>query len=310
MPPAAKRPRLSEEAPSPFSPPNYPQTPIGHAGSPVGSLSVNGAPPVNRPGSMAPPQRPAEKEKEKQERFDDDILRMSGVDIEAEAQNLARQDFYPQNSYQNRAGSFQYSSNAFTRPGSSGYGSQPNGNGVQNQPPMPELTAEERRQRSEARADWEASRYSQYPLWDMFLYGGTLNDKVREKSLQERLHDPQAGVLVNTQRIGPPPRAQVNGFEGATRQIDKGQAILDSGAKGERLRELMNVISLATKQRMTGIISASARLALERREHSRGKVPTEWEDIAVRPATPVESAEHAQSAEASVGMKRMPFKAL
>jgi hypothetical protein len=306
QPPAAKRPRLNEDAPSPFSPSSYPQTPVGQARSPVGGYPVNGVQHVNRPGSMAPPQRPMVQERERQEKTDHDVLAMSGVDLEAEAQSLAHQDFFSRNNYQPRPNNVQYDPNS-GQLGANNYGQQLNGHVSPEGPRIPEPSPEERQQRVEARADWEAARHSQYPLWDMFLYGGPLNDRIREKSIQERLSDPQSGVLVNTQRSGPPPRAQVDGFEGATRQIDKGQAILDSGLKGERLRELMSVISLATKQRLTGLVNASARLSMERREHSMGKVPTGWEDLAVRPTTSAGDMEVDPTSEASTGMKSTPL---
>ncbi|RMZ79036.1 hypothetical protein DV737_g3577, partial [Chaetothyriales sp. CBS 132003] len=297
QPPAAKRPRLSPDSASPFHPPSQPQTPVGQTAGPAGGAAlVNGGGfGQTQPSSMPPPQRRAERERERErerpERFENDVMRMSGIDVDQEAQNLAASNMYPRAAFQSRpvtgnsvgAGA----SNVTAPPGASGRGGQ-QANGHEAEAAIPEPTAEERQERLEARADWEASRHRQFPLWDMFLYGGPLNDRIREKSQQERLHDPQAGVLVNTQRTGPPPRARVNGFEGATREIDKGQAILDSGAKGERLREIMSIISLATKTRLTGLLNASARLASERREHSKGQAPAEWAGLAV----------------ASTGMKR------
>ncbi|RMZ88765.1 hypothetical protein DV736_g4007, partial [Chaetothyriales sp. CBS 134916] len=259
QPPAAKRPRLSPDTASPFHPPSQPLTAAGQTASAGGAGSVNGGLVQTQAGSMPPPQRPAERER--RERVENDIVRLSGIDIEQEAQNLAANNMYAGASFQRGpAPSSQAGAAAHNLSG----------------PP-----AAKRQERLEARADWEASRHRQFPLWDMFLYGGPLNDRIREKSQQERLHDPQAGVLVNTQRTGPPPRARVNGFEGATREIDKGQAILDSGAKGERLREIMSIISLATKTRLTGILNASARLAIERRQHSKGQAPAEWADVAI-----------------------------
>lgn len=299
-PPASKRPRL-ESPNSALSPPNYPQTPGGQSLSPRG---VNGFLPPARPGSMPPPQRPADRIKE-DENYGD-VLAGTGINVEEEERNLARPDYYSHNSFQgsypNRQGSFSHptNSNALTAP----HGGMQQLQEDQHQSAFPEPSHEERLQRQEARADWDAARRSQNPLWDMFLYGGTLNDRIRKISLRERLHDPQSGVLVNTQRTGPPPIARVNGLEGATRVIDRGQAILDSENKGQRLSEIMKLICLATKTRLTGLLSASARLSIERRQHSKGRVPTEWEDVAVLPKASSEPADMGSNAEAATSLKR------
>lgn len=301
QPPAAKRPRLSPDAPSPFSSSNYPSTPVGGAGSPGGAIPVNGntmMPP--RQGSMPPPQRPAERPDKKganQEDFND-ALAGAGINLEEENRELARADYF---------GGLNSQSNNFGRnlPNGQIQPSQTPGTDGLNDSLSQDLTDEERQMRVEGRADWEASRHTQNPLWDMFLYGGNLNEKIRKISLNEHLVDPQSGVLVNTQRNAPPPTVRVNGLEGATRVIDRGQAILDTGSKADRLGEIMKLVCLATKTRLTGLLNASARLAIERRQHSKGKVPTEWEDIA---ALPKLAAEPEDGDAASVGgnpLKRM-----
>ncbi|RMD42985.1 hypothetical protein DV735_g2109, partial [Chaetothyriales sp. CBS 134920] len=280
QPPAAKRPRLSPDVASPFHTPSHPQPVVGQTASPAGAVSFNHSLAQPGPGSMPPPQRPIEREREGEQvdGFENDIMRRSGVDLNQEEQNVAASNIYPGASFRGQPPLV--GNTGAPVPAAVGYlGQQPNGGEAPE--PLREPGPTERQERLEARADWEASRHRQFPLWDMFLYGGPLNDRIREKSQQERLQDPQAGVLINTQRTGPPPRARVNGFEGATREIDKGQAILDSGAKGERLREIMSIISLATKTRLTGVINASARLAMERRQHSKGQVPAEWADISL-----------------------------
>lgn len=240
---------------------------------------------------MLPPQRPAEKPRAEDNY--EDVLAGTGVNVEEEERALSRPDYYSRNSFQNTP---------FNRQGPPGYpytqmspnGLMPGPQDARPQPNLPEPSPEEKRQRQEERADWDAGRHSQNPLWDMFLYGSTLNDRIRKISLRERLADPQSGVLVNTQKSGPPPIARVNGLEGATRVIDRGQAILDSENKGQRLSEIMKLICLATKTRLTGLVNASARLSLERRQHSKGLAPTEWEDIAVTPratSLPADAAE-------------------
>jgi hypothetical protein len=256
---------------------------------------------------MPPPQRPTDKA---EDRNYEDILSGTGINIEEEARMLVRPDYYggssAQTSFQSQPGSFQYRSNSFERPGSSGGtpSSQQEQVEGQSQRQAFQPSEEEIKQRDEARADWEASRHSQYPLWDMFLLGGALNERIRNISITEHLVDPQSGVLVNTQKHAPPPMVRVNGLEGASRVIDKGQAILDTGNKGERLSDIMKVINLAVKARMTGLISASSRLAQERRQHSKGKVPDEWQDIAAVAKPALDAPEGATSPAGSSSLKR------
>lgn len=310
-PPAAKRPRLSPDVQSPFtaqSAQSYLPTPAGQPTTPGGTTPMNGsAPPTSRPGLMPPPQRPTDKA---EDRNYEDILTGTGINIEEEARMLVTPDYFgsatAQGSFQSKQGSFEYQSNSFGRPGSSGGvpGSQQEQGDSQNKPPEYQPTVEEIKQRDEARADWEAARHSQHPLWDMFLLGGALNERIRNISITEHLVDPQSGVLVNTQKHAPPPTVRVNGLEGASRVIDKGQAILDTGQKGERLSDIMKVINLATKARMTGLLSASSRLALERRQHSKGKVPDEWQDIAAVAKPSADVPEGAPSPAGSSSLKR------
>ncbi|OQV05974.1 hypothetical protein CLAIMM_10622 [Cladophialophora immunda] len=236
---------------------------------------------------MPPPQRPPDKA---EDRNYEDILVGTGINIEEEARMLVQNDYFGSSTPKTAtSGSFEYQNNSFPAPVSSGGATTSQQEQTEGLTQEYQPSEEEMKERNEARADWEASRYSQYPLWDMFLLGGALNEKIRNISITEHLVDPQSGVLVNTQKHMPPPTVRVNGLEGASRIIDKGQAILDTGQKGERLSDIMKVISLATRARMTGLLSASSRLAKERRQHSTGKVPEEWQDIAVqgKPATDV-----------------------
>jgi hypothetical protein len=252
---------------------------------------------------MPPPQRPPDKE----DRSHEDILAGTGINIEEESRLLVQNDYFGGSSTSQTAkGAFQYNNNSFAQPGSSGgvgvpQLGQPDG---LNRSQEPQPSEEEMKQRLEERADWEASRHSQHPLWDMFLLGGALNERIRNISITENLVDPQSGVLVNTQKHMPPPTVRVNGLEGASRVIDKGQAILDTQGKGERLSDIMKVINLAAQSRITGLLSASSRLAKERRQHSRGRIPDEWQDVAapLKPGTDLLDA--APSPAGSSSLKR------
>lgn len=253
-----------------------------------------------RPGLMAPPQRPAEKE----DRSYDDILSGTGINIEEEQRNLTRNDFYTQqnatSSFLTTQGSFDsYQTNSFGQTTNSSFSA---GDGLQSQ--MAELTAEQKQERERERANWEAARHAQHQLWDMFLFGGDLNDKIKKISQDEHMTDPQAGVLVNTQKNAPPPVVRVNGLEGASKVIDKGQSILDTRDKAERLSEIMKLVSLAAKSRITGLLNASARLSFERREHSKGRVPEEWTAMAAVRQADKDDTNHEAPTATGTSMKR------
>jgi len=182
-----------------------------------------------------------------------------------------------------------------SRPGSSGAGMSA---------PHPAVSQAERDARNHQRADWEEARHAQHELWDPFLYGATLNDKIKNISHRSNLVEPQSGVLVNTQKNQPPPVVRVNGLEGATRVINQGQSILDTKEKADRLNELVKLLSLSTKARITGLVQTAARLALERRQHSQGRIPEDWSDIAVVPSPSGPESQNVSSPAASAGMKR------
>ena len=176
---------------------------------------------------------------------------------------------------------------------------RPTVNGQAAHPPVP---PEELLARKHERADWEEARHAQHELWDPFLFGGTLNDKIKGIAHRSNLVEPQSGVLVNTQKNQPPPVVRVNGQEGATRIIKDGQSILDTREKAERLNELVKLLSLAAKSRVTGLVQTAARIANERRQHAQGRIPEDWADIAVRPK-PTED-ESVSSPGPSIGTKR------
>ena len=181
---------------------------------------------------------------------------------------------------------------------------RPDSRGAAMGAPQPMVDPEEKQARDRQREDWVEARHSQHELWDPFLYGATLNDKIKNISHRSNLAEPQAGVLVNTQKNQPPPIVRVNGLEGATRVINKGQSILDTKDKAERLNELVKLLSLSAKARITGLVQTAARLALERRQHSQGRIPEDWSELAVALKPAETEAQNVSGAAASAGMKR------
>lgn len=289
--PPSKRPRLSPDAPSPFS--QSVSTP--QAGSPVngqtnGYISQNAL----RANLMPPPQQPAIKKEARDE--DVNVYKSAGINFDEESAGLTNfsQPTNSQASFQSGQGSFDASATS-DRPGSS--------SGVVNTSQI-EVKQEEREMRDHQRQDWDESRHSQQELWDPFVYGATLNDRIKTWSHRNNLAEPQSGVLVNTQRNQPPPIVRVNGHEGATRVINQGQSILDTREKADRLNELVKLLSLSAKARMTGFIQAAARLAIERTQHSHGRVPDDWKNIAVVSNSRGEEQQNTASPAANAGRKR------
>ncbi|KAK5096391.1 hypothetical protein LTS08_007647 [Lithohypha guttulata] len=291
--PAAKRPRLSPDATPSFSQPVG--TSMLQAGSPING-HVNGiaVPGQQRTTLMPPPQQPFTKKdnvgSESQSSVFSDgnalnfgpVSPMLPVSLPPSTPQTPQYPGQPLNTVEGPV----------ARPGLVG-------------PPyvnVPQPTAEEQIARLQERQNWEEARHAQHELWDAFLYGGAVNDKIKTLSQRANLIEPQSGVLVNTQKTHPPPQVRVNGYEGATRVIKDGQSILDTRDKAQRLTDLVKILSLGAKARLTGIVQAAAVICEERRKHSQGRVPDGWEDVAVvsRPA----ESETASISAAAPGMKR------
>jgi hypothetical protein len=269
---------------------------IPRAGSPLDGAGINGfhpAPPA--PGSMGPPSRPADKATDI--RNLEDPLAGTGVNLDEEERNLTNSTYYPQPngpnpSFGSQGSSFGTVSGgiSFERPGSSGY---QNGH---------EETPEESQRRRQAEADFRAGRWAQHPLWDAFLQGDTLEKKLNNCSHENGINSPKDGLFYATKGQTRPQTTRVTGHDGASQIIDRGQTIL-STESGDALGDMMKLIALAAKDRVTGLLDHSARLACERRDHSAGRIPSEWKTVAITPTAPV-VPRSAESPAASTSLKR------
>lgn len=244
------------------------------------------------PGSMGPPLRPVV-DKATDIRSLEDNLAGTGVNLDEEERQLTATSFpsfghpTPGSSFLSQNTSFGTNSTngSFERPGSSGRADGVYNYGTNNynvQASGEQLTPEEIERRKENQANWQAGRHSQHPLWQMFLAGDPLERKLNERSYENNIKSSKEGLFYAT-KGGPPQRTRVNGLDGASQIIDQGETILGTN-QGDLLSDIMKLISLAAKERVTGILDQSARLAQERRDHSKGRVPTEWKSVAVMPA--------------------------
>ncbi len=285
---------------SPVDSPHFTSAPLPRASSPPNGAGNNGfynAPAA--PGSMGPPSRPADKATDI--RTLEDPLAGTGVNLDEEERNLTSSTYYSQQqgantSFGSQATTFGPGSGAgsFERPGSSGY---QNGN---------EETAEDLQRRRQAEADFRAGRWAQHPLWDAFLQGDSLEKRLNKRSYENGIKSPKDGLFYATKAQTRPQTTRVTGHDGATQIIDRGQTIISTEA-GDVLGDIMKLVSLATRDRITGLLDHSARLACERRDHSAGRVPTDWKTVAITPPAPSTVSQSAVNPAASTSLKSEHF---
>lgn len=302
--PQYKRPpQFSPNTHSPVNSPHFTSMSIPHAGNPVNGAGVNGfhsAPPA--PGSMGPPSRPADKATDI--RTLEDPLAGTGVNLDEEERALTNNAYFsqqqgPNSSFGSQGNSFGPSSNgsSFERPGSSGLL-----NGHEESP-------EDVQRRRQAEANFRAGRWAQHPLWDAFLQGDPLEKKLNKCSYENGIKSPKDGLFYATKAQARPQTTRVTGHDGASQIIDRGQTIL-STESGDVLGDIMKLVSLATRERITGLLDHSARLACERRDHSAGRIPTEWKTVGITPPSPTTISQSAGDAAASTSLKREHNRAL
>ena len=242
---------------------------------------ANGFPSAQGPtksGTMGPPSLPTNKTTDIHSL--QDSLAGTGVNIDEEDRRLTSTDFYghptPNSSFSphNSFGAFEDGRQVSMQYHNDGQYT-------------PQMSQEEIQRQKEARENWEESRRIQHPLWKMFLYGENLNNKIKKHCEDANLAPPQNGLYIAA-RGQAPQVTRVDGLDAARRVVTKGEPILKTG-EGDGLADILKTICLGAQERLTGIVDLSARLALERRQHSAGKVPTEWKDIAV-PSAPSPAA--------------------
>jgi hypothetical protein len=287
------------QSPSPYNQQFPAQSPMRQAPLNIrpNGHPVNGYPPAQGParsGTMGPPSLPANKTTDINSL--QDSLAGTGVNIDEEDRRLTSTDFYghptPNSSFSplNSFGAYD--------DGRNGSMSYQNGG-----PQTQHLSQEEIQRRKEAQENWEEARKVQHPLWKMFLYGENLNTKLKKHCADANLAPPQEGLYIAAKGHAPQV-TRVAGLDNAQKVVTKGEPILKTG-EGDGLADILKTICLGAQERLTGIVDLSARLALERKQHSAGQVPTEWKDIAV-PSVPSPAAVDANgSPAAGTSRKRM-----
>lgn len=249
---------------------------------------------------MGPPSRPAEKDRDKATdiRTLEDPLAGTGVNLDEEERNLTNANFLAQQGPRDTNAALE---GANLGPlGGGGDGSSVN---ATERHALPEETAEANQQKEQALAEFQAARWAQNPLWNAFLLGDPVEKKLNSCAYENGIESPTDGLFLATKGTAKPQTTQVVGHDGATQIIDRGQTIL-STESGDALGDIMKLVSLATKDRVTGLLDHSGRLACERRDHSAGRVPIEWKTRAMTPAHPTPVSPPGEGAVATKGLKR------
>ena len=247
-------------------------------------------------GSMGPPSRPVEKATDI--RTIEDSLAGTGVNIDDEERALTSfgttsfqqpSSFPSQSSFGTNQGSFDGRAN--------GTADRPTQNGIS---PVPDgVPSQEAIKLENDKANYMAGARRQYELTDPFLLGDAVERRLNARAYENGIKSPKDGLFHARKDPNKPlQKMQVMAPDGTIRVIDQGQTIL-STESGLTLSNLMDLISLATKARISGIMELAARLGKERREFANGRIPDDWKDI----AQPLEGA--ASPVAAAPSLKRM-----
>ena len=315
IPPPQKRQRLSPlpQSQSPYASPSFGtlQLPLNASsninGSGGNSVPSSPAPGPAPPGSMGPPLRPVEKTTDTSELTD--VLASSGIDVREEEAFLT-------NSYTQASSQIQQSQRPDLPATNVSFTSQtstpgtPSGNtsfeisqqkafSTQDSsfPSDPPSQPNAFRDPNEAsREDTQATRRSQYHLQDPFLYTKVLEQRLQKRGSELGVRIPSEGLFHpvpgRTQPI------EVTGPDGSS-TIRTGQTLLNR--EGAPLVDILTLLSLCCEERLRNVIDYSSTLAKNRRLHSHGIVPPEWQDV----TSSTEPALIANSNPLSGSLKRM-----
>ena len=247
-------------------------------------------------GAMGPPSRPADKV-ERGDRSTDlnqlsDIVSASGIDVREEENYLAqtyRNQHAADSSYANPSSQL-FQSNApspnnhrvWSEPGLGRHGLP--GDGPFNQPPVDMKTVEEDLIAKEKKAARIQAEQQQQHLRDPFLEVNTVRHRIARRANQQ-------GVALNLEGLyDKVPEAhrtadgtKIQGPNGTGIVAVQAPSILSENAS---LVDIFTLISLATGERIRGIVEDAFGLARGRQYGTHGIVPPEWSPLAAGPGQP------------------------
>jgi len=304
--PPAKRPRLSP-TPSPFSGGPYAPSPV--AASPLvpysalpdhSSLQAFNTPqPVqpyhpdvgsrNAAGTMGPPERPR-KDKDMDVSDLQDVVNASGIDLREEENYMASTYRYRGDSSTQSTSFGSYTTspnNSFGVWQQGSFGSYPafQGTGPYSQPAVPQKTVEELVEEKHRLAARKLAERQEKHLRRPFL---------NAEFLRNKLHDVTYKLNVRLTVDGRPAQSDrpkvfgsyVGGADGVGIVQARAQSAINDSSK---IADLLSLISLATEERLRGILEDAVSIARSRRSTSEGVVPVDFVDIADGPSKPTKT---------------------
>ncbi len=248
---------------------------------------------------MGPPSKPVEKATDTADLTD--VLAASGIDIRDEEAALT-QGYYNQNSQPTLSGSYPTNnassfnstsstgsqsgtlsaSNSFnypSQPGHSAQGVAYNGGSISQQA-APYQSTEQFESQEWRDATRRLNESRQHHLNDPFLKGNTLRHRVGIRSYENGVIYPVDGLLDKQIDDHPGSKISTHTITGpkGVKVVAARAALLDKGAV---LSDMLALLSLATEERIRGLLEDAAALAKGRRLGSQGAVPAEWSDLAL-----------------------------
>ncbi|CZT23897.1 uncharacterized protein RCC_09612 [Ramularia collo-cygni] len=247
--------------------------------------------PPNGAGMMPPPPRPNKEDRDEKVGVEDigDSLFGSGI-------NLKDEENYLHNTWNNRLGNESFGTVQSTSFGSSNmspngsfnmltqstsFGSQgqnPAFAGTLSQPRSQEQIEAELRQKREAAAR-KLAEFQQHHLNNQFLSGNCLRHRLHKRATENSVRLDTTGVYVRNPQVQPKVRVALDGNANEGIVEAKAESMIEAGVNYE---QILSLISLATGERLRGLMSDAFGLARARRYGDHGRVvPPEFADIAV-----------------------------
>jgi hypothetical protein len=309
--PPAKRMRFSPEA-TPYSPvggtpnPGYlslPTTPVqGSATLPQNSNSSNQPQPIHvpmidtaqrpPPGSMPPPERPAERAGKPQDDRDlNDAVAASGINLRDE-EDFASRYFFNSLDQTNgvntsftsqTSGSNTISPNTSFNQWSQSVRSSPafQGSGVVSQPAVSRESVEDEITKKHQEAARALREHQENHIRNSFLLLNPVKHKLRREAYKQ-------GTRINTEgswdkdRVPPIPN-QTQAFsastpDGGSLVVAKAPALIERDAP---LADILTLLSLAAQDRLRGLLEDTYTYTRSRQIGSNGIIPADFKDIAL-----------------------------
>lgn len=290
-----------------------PQAPGAGGGAAYPSGTLAPVPRPQTPGTMGPPQKPADRPVKEMEYDVTDSLAGTGIDIRAEEQYMT--DLYFSSRFEAQEGRTGFP------PGHPGSRASFYGAGPANQPPeRTKATTQDELDVESAELAWQhassllASSRSQ-ELHRPFLQAGNVLKRLQKVTEQHGLSlnldfkNPQA-TLAKARAPGSSYEPRVNV---RTAEVADGALVVTSGtwlAKDSYLADQLALLSLATRHRLRELIGDANRLAETRQKTSHGVVPEDWADAAapVEPGAPAAEPTARAGWESAVSPRTTPLK--